>query len=431
MIAPLLERASRRAECADAVEKTDETLTLQFEAGKFRSAGRSLERGVNLRVVAGGRIGFAGTTGDDPDQLVESAMASARVGEAGRLDLPVPVSLPSVLTSVPRAAVADLETLRDIGAGVADRLAGDGCQVNVTVERSVGEVRVANSLGVECFYPVSAVSVSAELVRVTGDDIVIINDHRAGADLPALADLEQMIQQMRQRLAWAETTAEAPEGRRPVCFAPTALPALLLPVQLACVGKTVLQGSSPLAGRIGDHRFDSGFSLVDDPLAEGRSGSRPVDDEGVVSRRFPLVEAGVICGFIYDVESATRAGVAPTGHGRRTTFGKPQPAYTNLVVNPGSLGFDELLALVDDGLLVDELLGVGQGNVIGGAFSHPVALAWRVINGEVVGRVTATQVAGNALDLLDRLRGVGREVEWRGSQASPAMVVDGVAVVGR
>ncbi len=86
---------------------------------------------------------------------------------------------------------------------------------------------------------------------------------------------------------------------------------------------------------------------------------------------------------------------------------------------------------MDDGLLVDELLGVGQGNVIGGAFSHPVALAWRVMHGEVVGRVTATQVAGNALDLLDRLRGVGREVEWRGSQASPAMVVDGVAVVGK
>ena len=431
MIAPLLERASRRAECADAVEKTDETLTLQFEAGQLRSAGRSLEKGVNLRVVADGRIGFAGTTGDDPDQLLEAAMASARVGEPGRLELPAPAPLPSVLTSVPRAVAADLETLKDIGVSVVDRLSGDGCQVNVTVERSVGEVRVANSRGVEAVYSVSAVSVSAEIVRVTGDDIVIINDHRAGADLPALADLERMVAQMRRRLAWAGSSAEAPEGRRPVCFAPTALPALLLPVQLACVGKTVLQGSSPLAGRIGDHRFDSAFTLVDDPLADGCSGSRPFDDEGVVSRRFPLVEAGVLCGFIYDVESATRAGVSPTGHGRRSTFGKPQPAYSNLLVSPGSLGFDELLALVDDGLLVDELLGVGQGNVIGGAFSHPVALAWRVIKGEVVGRVTGTQVAGNAFDLLDHLRGVGRDVQWRGSLAAPAVVVEGVAIVGR
>jgi PmbA protein len=431
MIAPLLERASRRAECADAVEKTDETLTLQFEAGQLRSAGRALERGVNLRVVADGRIGFAGTTGDDPDQVLEAAMDSARVGEAGRLELPPPDVLPDVLTSVPRAASADLDTLRDIGSAVADRLAADGCQVNVTVERSVGEVRVANTRGVEALYSVSGVSVSAEIVRVIGDDIVIIGDYRSGADLPALGDLERMVEQMRQRLAWSGTAAEAPEGRHPVCFAPTALPALLLPVQLACIGKTVMQGSSPLAGRIGDHRFDSAFSLVDDPLAEGRSGSRPLDDEGVVSRRFPLVEGGVVCGFIYDLESATRAGVSPTGHGRRTTFGKPQPAYTNLVVSPGSLAFEALLAQVDDGLLVDELLGVGQGNVIGGAFSHPVALAWRVIKGEVAGRVTGTQVAGNALDLLDRLRGVGRDVEWRGSQAAPAMVVDGVAVVGR
>ena len=97
------------------------------------------------------------------DQVLEAAMASARVGEPGTLDLPGPAPLPTVLTSVPRAAAASLETLRDIGAGIADRLAGDGCQVNVTVERSVGEVRVANSRGVEALYPVSAVSVSAEI----------------------------------------------------------------------------------------------------------------------------------------------------------------------------------------------------------------------------------------------------------------------------
>ena len=138
-------------------------------------------------------------------------------------------------------------------------------------------------------------------------------------------------------LRWADATAEAPEGRRPVCFTPKALPALLLPVQLACIGKTVLQGSSPLAGRIGEHRFDSAFSLVDDPLADGRSGSRPVDDEGVVSRRFPLVEAGVDLRFhLRRGERHPRQASRPTGHGRRTTFGKPQPAYTNLVVSPGS-----------------------------------------------------------------------------------------------
>jgi PmbA protein len=201
-------------------------------------------------------------------------------------------------------------------------------------------------------------------------------------------------------------------------------------VQLACIGKTVLQGSSPLADRIGQHRFDSAFSLSDDPLLNGRAGSRPADDEGVVSRRFPLVEGGTVRGFIYDAETATRAGVSPTGHARRTTFGKPQPAYTNLVMGAGELEFGQLLAMIDDGLLVDELLGVGQGNAISGAFAYPVGLAYRVTNGEIVGRVSGTQVAGNAYDLLDRIKGLGREVRWHGSLAAPHLVVDGVAVVG-
>jgi PmbA protein len=83
-----------------------------------------------------------------------------------------------------------------------------------------------------------------------------------------------------------------------------------------------------------------------------------------------------------------------------------------------------------DGLLVDELLGVGQGNVIGGAFSHPVALAYLVSAGEVVGRVIDAAVAGNAYELLQRVAGVGKEVRWSGSLGVPHLLIEGVAVTG-
>jgi predicted Zn-dependent protease len=78
VIGPLLERAVRRAEAADAALKTDETLTLVFEAGRLKSTAFSQESGLNLRVSAEGRLGFAGTTGDDVDALLEAALASAR-----------------------------------------------------------------------------------------------------------------------------------------------------------------------------------------------------------------------------------------------------------------------------------------------------------------------------------------------------------------
>src|SRR2546430_3838994 len=81
-----------------------------------------------------------------------------------------------------------------------------------------------------------------------------------------------------------------------------------------------------------------------------------------------LVERGVVQGFIYELETGARARAESTGHGTRGIFGKPVPAYTNIVVSDAGaqhaaslqLG-GGLLGEIRDGLLVDELIGVGQG----------------------------------------------------------------------
>src|SRR5205085_10808370 len=139
----------------------------------------------------------------------------------------------------------------------------------------------------------------------------------------------------------------------------------------------------------GEQVFDSRFSLSDDPLRAGRAASRPLDDECVPSRTTCLVERGVVERFIYDLETAARARTQSTGHGHRTIFGKPVPGYTNIVLGDGGRGTgdggEELgggrLRDVRDGLPVDERIGVGQGNAIGGALSRPVALAYGVESG--------------------------------------------------
>jgi len=112
------------------------------------------------------------------------------------------------------------------------------------------------------------------------------------------------------------------------------------------------------------------------------------------------------------------------------------PGYTNLVLGVGgpvsggaasTLG-GGLLKDVRDGLLVDELIGVGQGNVIGGAFSHPVALAYRVERGEITGRVKDAAVAGNAYELWNRVGGFGNDARWAGSRWAPSVLFEGVSV---
>ena len=431
MIARLLEQAARRAEAADATLKSDETITLLFESGRLKSTAWSQERGVNLRVRAAGRLGVAGSTANDPAAVVEAALASAAIGDMVDLILPAPAPLPAVRTHSPAAAAASVADLAALGQGLVERLTHDGWQVNVTVERSAGSVRVANSRGVEATYDISAVSLAAEITRVAGDDVLMVADHYAAVDLPSDQSVSALADSILRRVRWAERGAPPPRGELPVLFTPAGSTALFLPLRQAFLGKAVLQGISPLGGRRGERVFDPTFTLVDDPWADGVAGSRAIDDEGVPTRCISLVDQGRVGEFIYDLETAARAVVPATGHARRTTFGKPQASYSNLKVSPGELSWDELLSRMPDGLLVDDLIGVGQGNVIGGAFSHPVALAYRVSNGEITGRVKDAAVSGNSYELLRQIAGLGRDAAWRGSLSIPAILLEGVSVTPR
>ena len=224
--------------------------------------------------------------------------------------------------------------------------------------------------------------------------------HLAGADLPDQAAIEALVADFEQRLAWAATSAPAPATTAPVLLLPEAVRAFLGPVQQALVGKAFLLGTSPLAESLGERVLHPSLFLTDDPLRDGQAGSRPVDDEGVPSFSAPLIEGGVIRRCIYDLETGALAGRPSTGHGRRSTFGKTQPAFSNLVLQAGAPTWPHFMAAMGDGLLVDAVAGGTGGSSRSGTFTHPVVLGYRVQGGEVTGRVEGVVIAGNVFDAL-------------------------------
>ena len=443
MIDRLLDAARDTVDGADALWRREEQTAVAFESGRLKAAGISEEAGLNLRVLAGGRVGVAGTTAAKPDpaELVGRARAAAELGEVVDLAFPGPAAstLPRIPTFFDRTANASLSELIRMGRLLVERLSRPDCQVNVAVEREVADTAVGNTAGARGEYRATGIAVTADLTRIAGDDVLMVYDQYVGADMPSDADLEALVRSVETRLTAALTIVTAPDGSLPVVFTPAGLAAVVLPLEQALSGKTVLQGISPLAGKVGETLFDTRLSITDDPLTPGRPASRPVDDECVPSRATGLVERGVVGRFVYDLETAARAKTQSTGNGRRGVFGKPHIGYTNILFrgtdgahggHTGVLG-GGLIGDIQDGLIVDDLIGVGQGNVISGAFSHPVGLAYRVQRGEITGRVKNAAVAGNAYDLLKRIGGFGTDGRWLGSRWSASLLLDGVSVASR
>jgi PmbA protein len=428
LIARVLELARRRTASADLTSKSDETTTLELQGGRVIAARVALTEGVSLRVQVGGRIGIAGAVDEDAEGLLARALASAASGEPGSFDVPGAVAPSAVVTHVPRAATA---TVSDLAAPIQllrDRLGTERLKVAASVSRSLGSVQVANSAGLGAAYDVSLVSLALEATRTQGDRCLTLVARRAAADLPPLTDLERWVTHIRQRVSWAEREVDVPSRVQRVGFLPGAVNVLLDPVQHALLGRAALHGTSPLARRRGTRVYSAEFSLTDDPLADARPGSRPIDDEGTASRRLPLIQKGVVENLIYDLETAARVGTTATGHGRRSTFGKAHAAYSNLVVAPGRANWTGILEAIGDGLLVERLSPAASMNLAGGTFSRVALVAWKVERGEVTGLAPEVTVAGNAHELLGRIVSIGEEQTWTGSRATCTIVVDGVTV---
>lgn len=78
----------------------------------------------------------------------------------------------------------------------------------------------------------------------------------------------------------------------------------------------------------------------------------------------------------------------------------------------------------------DQVLGLGQGNVLSGEFSNNVSVAYKIEDGAVVGRVKNTMIAGNVFDILEENITLSSKSEWVGGELKgPAIMVDGLSVI--
>src|SRR6266576_2664512 len=198
MIDRLLETARGKVDGADALWRREERTAVGFEAGRLKAAGVSEEAGLNLRVLARGKMGVAGTTAAQPDaaELISRARSSAELGETVDLAFPnaAAANLPPVPTFFDRTANASLDDLIRMGRLLVERLSRpDGRVLYLALHGDVQDTAVGNMAGARGEYRATAIAVTADITRIAGDDVLMVFDQYVGADLPSDAELEMLV----------------------------------------------------------------------------------------------------------------------------------------------------------------------------------------------------------------------------------------------
>lgn len=438
----LMEEISGQVGGAELYELRGLSTPVRFQAGALESVKSVETTGRALRVIQEGRLGFSTTTdlGDDK-VLVQNALQSAQFGGPAAFDFPERQPVPSVACYDPEVEAMDAAALIALGEEAVDRLRAHDqeMQIDLSLGRHVEQVTLLNTSGLEVEHRQTYFSFDVDVVRTRGDDITILwesaSSHAAGK-----VDPRAMIDRLVERLRWSETIASVESKAMPIVFSSMATMCLLLPLSQGLNGRFVYEGASPLGEKLEKQVLDPRFTYVDDGRLDYATFSAPYDDEGTPTARKPLIEDGVVRQFLYDLKTAAQAGAQPTGNGFKVQgFGDrgyqlpPVISPTTRLVLPGDTSLDEMLRGLDEAILVEGVIGLGQGNVLSGEFSNNVSTGFLVRKGEVVGRVKNTMIAGNVYELLkDQLIGLSDRPEWVfGMLNTPAIAVDGVGVVSQ
>ncbi len=413
-----------------------ESVKVGYRAGRLRSSEVQETSGVSIRAINEGKLGFYATTDlTEKDKLLESTLNSARYGGEAVFEFARPAQGEPFEAYSPETARMDIAELAELGQRLAAKIEDHTDRDEVTVEIDLSRVtydqQLANSYGVNQKERRSVLSVSVSAQRVRGDDVFMTYEgHSAVAPEATFEELTEKIMRylkMSERLVKLDTK----EGELPVVFTPAGTMLLYYPLILGLSGKNAHLGVSPLAGRIGEQIIDPRISLIDEPLVANRPSSAGLDDEGVPTERRAFFDKGVLTGYYHNLKTAGEAKTVSTGHGQRGMLGQPGASFYNPLMPGGATPFKELIADIKEGLLVDSVLGMGQTNILAGAFSNTVNVAFKIENGEIVGRVKDVSIAGNAYELMkNNLVDLSQEVELiYGALRLPYVRIDGVSTV--
>jgi PmbA protein len=430
------------AGAAEAYASEETGREVRVHGGEVESLTAATQRGIGVRSWIGGRVGYAfGTDCSEQGVAAIAARAAEAAGVADEDEFAAPPA--------PDAA-APLDGLSDpsVAGWTSDRAAQLALAVERTalasdsriagVEQAVyadssDRVAIASSTGVAGeFEASSAYAYLQALAKSDGGRETGLGFGLARG--PAGLDPEAIGREGAER-AVAMIGARKPASRScPVVLDPTVAASFAGLIGSTLGADAVQRGRSPFADRIGDEVASEALALYDDGIVADGPASAPFDGEGVPRRRTALIEGGRLRTYLHDTYTARRGGGASTGNAGRGSYrSQPTVSTSNLIVSPGSLSFEQILAEAGDGVYVTDVAGLHSGvNPVSGVFS--VGASGRAIRaGAPAEPLREFTIASDLVSMLREVRAAGADARWvpfGGSISTPSLLIGEVTVGG-
>lgn len=187
----------------------------------------------------------------------------------------------------------------------------------------------------------------------------------------------------------------------------------------AISGASLYRNASFLKDSLGEQLFPEWFNIYEDPHVRGGLASARFDGEGVATQGRDIVADGILQTYLLTSYSARRLGMTNTGHAG---------GIYNWQVKRNGGDLKAMLAQLDTGLFVTEMMGQGVNGVTGD-YSRGAAGFW-VEKGEIQFPVHEITIAGNLKQMYRNMVAMGSDVDPRHSLAAGPILLESMTVAG-
>lgn len=416
-----MKKTKEKVDSAELFRVKSKTVPVNFEVDRLKSVDISDYEGQALRIINKGKIGFSSSSGGrDPYSIIEKAIAISEFGVKASFDFPAEIKLNDEnKLNIYDSTIKDksVTEMIKIGEEIIERIKdfNKNLRCDVTILKHNNKIEYLNSRGADFSYNKTFFSYSMMIQKTEEKDFLMI-ESSIGSGRDKL-DSKELTDGLLEKLRWGENIVNLKSKKMPVIFTPNAAMVLFLPIISGLNGNSVLKKISSLTDKKEEKLWGDFLSLYSDGTIDFALGSAPLDDEGIKMRKLPLIEDGIVKNFYYDLQTAGMAGEKSTGNGiRHGIQSVPAPGISNLILKEGNMPFSDMVKDIKEGIIVDQVLGLGQGNVISGAFSNNVQLGFKIKNGKIAGRIKDVMIAGNAIEELKNIIALGDRAKWVGGK---------------